>query len=279
MPKEKPGRATASSPDPGSNYSDVNAAGSNEHVGNAQAAALRPIAAIRGNELTIVGRNYPPSNYVEAKGALAKLACGDECKQWADKAHALKSYAKQMSGRALENYARRVKDRAVRQGGKLLAQVKAERGGDRKSKDRQRPVDRKTAANAAGLSPGQAKEMQCVATVPEPQFDAMVEASKPATVGELAEAGTKKDGRPGKPISIKPWCCRSNVTSTRKTRAASLRKYSGRRLPSSAAAGSGSIPMTGYRRTSCTFIGVLQRRPRTADWKSSSKLARSPPQL
>jgi ParB family chromosome partitioning protein len=49
MAKKEPGLSTPST-EPGSGYSDANAAGSTDHVGNAQAAVLRPIEAIHVGE-------------------------------------------------------------------------------------------------------------------------------------------------------------------------------------------------------------------------------------
>jgi hypothetical protein len=61
-----------------------------------------------------------PTNYVSAKQALAACSKVDECKSWADKAMALKSYAKQMKDSQLEEMAQRIRDRAVRRGGEYV---------------------------------------------------------------------------------------------------------------------------------------------------------------
>jgi hypothetical protein len=100
-----------------------------------------------------------PVNYTTAKSALAKCERVDECKSWADKALALKSYAKQMNDTALEDLAQRIRDRAVQRGGELLLELKANRGG-RPSKTgagADPSSSRKDAARKAGLSPRQAK--------------------------------------------------------------------------------------------------------------------------
>jgi hypothetical protein len=150
--------------------------------------------------------NILPMTYVEAKASLTKCERVDECKQWADKAKALASYAKQMKDQSLENMAQRIRDRAVRRGGELLLQVKAARGGGdrgagRRSKDGNQKggtsplISRKAAAKKAGLSPDQAKQMVRTAKVPPETFESMVEAPKPATVEQLADIGTKKSER------------------------------------------------------------------------------------
>lgn len=144
--------------------------------------------------ITVSKKNPLPVNYVAAKNALAACTRIDECKSWADKALALKSYAKQMEDRALEAMAQKIRDRAVKRGGQLLGQQKAAKGHRRLRGDRV-PSSRKAMAQAAGLSADQAKQMLRVAQVPDPQFEDMVERDKPATVKELASAGTKKAER------------------------------------------------------------------------------------
>jgi len=54
-----------------------------------------------------------PTNYQEAKTALAECARIDECKSWADKATALASYAKQADDERLLSCAKRIKVRAI----------------------------------------------------------------------------------------------------------------------------------------------------------------------
>jgi hypothetical protein len=137
-----------------------------------------------------------PGTYVDARKALAKCDKVDECKTWADKAKALASYAKQMKDTSLEDMAQRIRDRAVRRGGELLLQVKTAQGRAKGIRGSGSPNSRKAAAEKAGLSTGQAKQMVRVANVSEPLFEQMVEAPKPATVEQLADAGTRKSERP-----------------------------------------------------------------------------------
>src|SRR5258707_10251828 len=89
------------------------------------------IAPSRAPVPTKPGPDLLPVTYVEAKSKIAVCARIDECKSWADKAVALKSYAKQMKDRSLINMAQKIMDRAVKRGGELLQQVKAQKGGDR----------------------------------------------------------------------------------------------------------------------------------------------------
>jgi hypothetical protein len=50
-----------------------------------------------------------PQLYQEAKNALAACESMDECADWADKAAAIASYARQADDLELENYARRIR--------------------------------------------------------------------------------------------------------------------------------------------------------------------------
>ncbi len=136
-----------------------------------------------------------PSRYNAAKTALAQCTQVDECKDWADKASALASYAKQAKDKQLLNYAQRIKNRAMKRAGELLKQVEPgntqDRGGGRNIMDGTVPdVSRRRAAEEAGLSERQAKTAQRLANVPEEEFEQMNEAG--ATMTEIAEAGIQK---------------------------------------------------------------------------------------
>lgn len=144
-----------------------------------------------------------PVTYIEAKASLAKCQRVDECKRWADRALALKSYGKQAKDTALANMAQRIRDRAVRRGGDLLKLIKAKRGANQNIRVGAHPnvLTRKEAAKAAGLSPQEAKQMVRVANVAAEEFEQRVERAKAATVEELAALGTKK-----KTIERPPFC-------------------------------------------------------------------------
>jgi hypothetical protein len=64
-------------------------------------AAEDHAAATGAPAKTKVRPDLLPATYVEAKSKIAVCARIDECKSWADKAVALKSYAKQMKDRSL----------------------------------------------------------------------------------------------------------------------------------------------------------------------------------
>lgn len=89
--------------------------------------------------------------------------------------------------------AQRIRARAIRRAGELLAQIEPQKGGDRKSDEYQKDgrgplISRKDAARDAGLSERQQKQALRVASVPPADFEAMVEAEKPATVTQIAAA-------------------------------------------------------------------------------------------
>lgn len=137
-----------------------------------------------------------PAVYEAAKEQLAKCARIDECQDWADKAAALISYARQSEDEELEKLARRIRLRALTRIGEILKEIEPQRGGDRKSKGRGRPVDRKTAAETAGLSERQRKTSLRLASVPKHKREALIESPNPPTVGQLAKKGTKTKAKP-----------------------------------------------------------------------------------
>ncbi len=136
-----------------------------------------------------------PITYEAARTQLAECERIDECKSWADKAAALKSYAKQANDDALRKMAERIQLRAIRRCGELLKAIESQQGklnqhtvlreGDLLKQTRTR------AARKAGLSEHQQKTAMRVASVPEPDFAEAVESEEPPTIGELAEQGTQ----------------------------------------------------------------------------------------
>jgi len=67
-----------------------------------------------------VGRADLPERYEAATQALAECTRIDECKDWADKAQALASYARQAQDDTLEKHSIRIRARAIRRAGELL---------------------------------------------------------------------------------------------------------------------------------------------------------------
>ncbi len=143
-----------------------------------------------------------PDTYVRAKDALAACSRIDECKDWADKAEALASYAKQAKDDVMQHTAVRIQARAIRRCGELLRKIESKRGGNRgggrpgpdgKPKGGRTPIGltRSRAAEDAGLSDDQRKTAIRVASIPKREFERQVESATPPTVTSLAEQGTK----------------------------------------------------------------------------------------
>lgn len=147
--------------------------------------------SINHDNLPAVKTAALPAKYECAKVAIREASQVDECKDWADKAAALASYARQSQDEEMEKTAMRIRARAIRRCGELLREIEKQRGGDRRSKGREVPFDRKTAAHEAGLSPDQAKDAIRVARVPSEHFEAQVESATPPTITLLAEQGKK----------------------------------------------------------------------------------------
>ena len=133
-----------------------------------------------------------PAAYEHACTALAACDRLDECKEWADKAAALASYARQGDDDSLHGLATRIRARAVRRCGELLQQFDG-RGGDRKSNGggTSARASQRRAAASAGMSKRQQVTAVRVANVPQDVFDAAVEHAHPPTVQALADLGTQ----------------------------------------------------------------------------------------
>ena len=136
-----------------------------------------------------------PQTYEAAKAALAECSANDECKEWADKAAALASYAKQADDDQLEKMAMRIRARAIRRAGDLLKQIEPSKGGRPPEQTRvgDRPsLSRADAAREAGMSPHQQKTAIRVASIPAPDFDRQVESDAPPTLTKLASQGIQR---------------------------------------------------------------------------------------
>jgi len=135
-----------------------------------------------------------PRTYEAAREALAECQNIDECKDWADKAAALASYAKQAEDETLLKMAARIKARATRRAGELLSQIEA--SGTRtdltSSGQPSQVITRTDAARDAGMSPHQQKQAVRIAAIPEPDFERQGESPKPPTLSQLAAQGIKQ---------------------------------------------------------------------------------------
>jgi hypothetical protein len=132
-----------------------------------------------------------PLSYVEAQEAIEKCYKMDECKEWADKAAALASYAKQADDETLYVTAMKIKGRAIRRAGELLKEIEPKHtgriptGGDKNSETRT------AIAEAAGFSARQQAQALQIASIPKREFERALGAEKPPTLTVLAKLGTK----------------------------------------------------------------------------------------
>ena len=118
-----------------------------------------------------------PKAYEDAKKALAACESLDEVRDWANKAEAIASYARQAEDETLENTARRIKHRALRKLGELLQSYD---GRGRKKKPEGHPVfTRAEAAKAAGVSENQSRISARIYAIPDDEFEAAVECPHP----------------------------------------------------------------------------------------------------
>lgn len=134
-----------------------------------------------------------PQTYQAAQAALAQCSQVDECKDWADKAAALASYARQSEDQELERMAQRIRARAIRRAGELLKQIEPAHGANQNINkgERTNVLTRESAAREAGMSKHQQIQATRIANVPEREFQKQVEADKPPTLSQLASQGTK----------------------------------------------------------------------------------------
>lgn len=139
-----------------------------------------------------------PASYEAAKQALAQCEALDECKDWADKAAALASYARQAEDLELERKAARIRARAMRRAGELLKQIEPGQGArDGKRVDgADSPLTRTEVAREAGMSERQQVTAIRIANVPAAEFEKAVESPTPPTITTLAQHGVQKRQAP-----------------------------------------------------------------------------------
>ena len=142
-----------------------------------------------------------PITYTEAEAALERCERVDECAEWADRAGALASYARQARDHELEAMAKRIRARAVRRAGELLQQIPTCRGRRFDLRPDHDAVGARTeAARRAGMSVSQQKTAVRLAKIPAEEFEAAVEATDPP--GTMRLAGRAALRPP--PLSIEP---------------------------------------------------------------------------
>ena len=131
-----------------------------------------------------------PQTYQNAQTALAQCSQVDECKDWADKAAALASYARQSEDQELERMAQRIRARAIRRAGELIKQI--EPAPNQHVAGAGAHTSRSDAARDAGMSKHQQIQATRTANIPSSDFERQVESANPPTLSQLAAQGTKK---------------------------------------------------------------------------------------
>lgn len=136
-----------------------------------------------------------PQSYEAAKTALSNCTSIDECRDWADKAAALASYARQADDDSLHKFAVRIQARAVRRCGELLKQYDG-RGRPGENSKAGLTISQRAIAGQAGMSLHQERTAVRVANVPEAQFDEAVERGDRPTITKLADMGRQPRENP-----------------------------------------------------------------------------------
>lgn len=151
-----------------------------------------------------------PEAYETAKRALAACADIDECKDWADRAAALASYAMQAKDTTLRKNAARIQARAVRRIGELIKLIPPAAGGRPsletlhgagngfQARKQGIPLSpRERARRSVGLSKRQAATAVQISKVAAEDFERQIDSDAPPTVTALAEQGkTKREPAP-----------------------------------------------------------------------------------
>jgi hypothetical protein len=148
--------------------------------------------AVASLDVSAIDAAQFPTVYEGARKALEECSRIDECKSWADKAAALRSYARQAKDDTLRVLAVRIQARAERRAGELLKQIPpadestrfGRAGGARPA------VTRKQAATDAGLSEHRRKQAMRIASVPAEAFQSQVDCPQPPSISQLAAQGT-----------------------------------------------------------------------------------------
>jgi hypothetical protein len=149
------------------------------------------------NGLAPMHGNAPlPTVYQDAVKALANCDHVDECKDWADKAAALASYARQADDESMLRTAMRIRARAIRRMGEVLEEIEPANGARTDLEPGRDTHTRLQAAEDAGISRNQAIDALRVARVPAADFEREIESDRPATITKLAAMGT----RPTRPL-------------------------------------------------------------------------------
>jgi hypothetical protein len=154
---------------------------------------------------------YLPAFYSDAKRALAACASLDEVRNWSNKATALIAYARMAQDDEVMIYAVKIRARALRRLGELLLEVEPQPGArtDLEPEDAGVPRlrTRKQAAEDARIPDRLSKNAIRIASIPEPQFQQLVEDAQVRTIEALAKHGRtqRKPVEPEGELSAEHW--------------------------------------------------------------------------
>jgi hypothetical protein len=141
-----------------------------------------------------------PATYEAAKSALAHCQAIDECKDWADKAVALASYARQSEDLELEKMAIRIRERALRRASEIARQMMQPHGTNQHTKAGDHSdvisLPKEKVQEISGFSRRQLNNVLAIGNIPQEDFDRQVESANPPTVQELVRQGTQKRQAP-----------------------------------------------------------------------------------
>lgn len=137
-----------------------------------------------------------PATYENARAALAQCQAIDECKDWADKAAALASYARQSEDLELEKMAVRIRQRALRRASEIARQMMQPHGTNQHKVAGDHAtvisIPKEKVQEISGFSRRQLDTALAIGNVPQADFDRQVESDNPPTITELARQGTQK---------------------------------------------------------------------------------------
>lgn len=151
------------------------------------------------NAPAIINAARMPQTYENARAALSECQQVDECKDWADKAAALASYARQAEDDQLERMAQRIRARAIRRAGELAKQMMQPVGRPSDNVDAGDNISRAEIKERSGFSDRQLTTALRVAAVPEQDFERQVESPTPPTLTQLAQQGIQRRDPPPQP--------------------------------------------------------------------------------
>jgi hypothetical protein len=149
-----------------------------------------------------------PMAYEAAKLAIQKCESPLECRTMADKAAAMRVYARMRDDKELHNRAVRLQAWADRRWGELDKELNPDRRQENLKQNQaphrkavERPIG-ETAPLTDGTTDYQRKISRRLAAIPEPEFIRQVEGERPPTVTQLAEQGKVTRGTAAPPS---PW--------------------------------------------------------------------------